>query len=163
LKTAKDNVVQEEDGRWVLRGKDGEGKKEIILDTDVPTRFFAEWASKGTRGNESFIQKWTEENMGVRREHLRKMVQIANTTPMMIANGGTSGEMGARWTKGLRAEAAWNSCEWVLPKLSPVDQSTVTKAVEIIKGGKAIIFITGAGISTAAGSKAPIYDLRYRC
>lgn len=154
----------------MLKGKDGKADKEIILDTNVPERFLEEWASKGRQGNDKFIREWRDRNEGVLREHLRHLVGIATahevrreqlvksakTTEM------TAQEEGARWTTGLRVEASWKSCAWILPNVSPADKTAIDRAVEIIRRGQDIIFITGAGISTAAGSKTPSYCIWYR-
>jgi hypothetical protein len=58
------------------------------------------------------------------------------------------------WTTGLQFFKSWNSKPRSPPSVSADDRDAIRRATQVIKSGKQMVFITGAGISVAAHSRA---------
>lgn len=168
LVTKKDDV-QRIQGKWILKQDSIKGDKEIVRDDDIPSNILQSWQQKGHQNNEQFIQSWLTTKVGIDRSHLRAIVYniLAKDTtrwdisdyeePAPIASI-TPTTLGLGWTEALRVEVSWKSKERPLPTIAEATMKQVRSALQCLKGGKRITFVTGAGISVAAKSKFHSYN-----
>jgi hypothetical protein len=68
----------------------------------------------------------------------------------------TKDEVHYYWESGLDVSKSWRSKERPLPLVSAEERVKIQEAIQVIKSGKQMVFITGAGISVAAKSSVPL-------